>query len=115
MIAKKEISTNKQMLIIPTANVMSSEEKYELKNYFSRTNKEKLVGLLLINRFIGNESYYYSFIESLPKPEELDDYYHYSDSLKEEFTKRSIIKYNFADRRKDYETLIRKIPSNVQY
>lgn len=115
MRATREISTNKQMLIIPTANVMSSEENYQFKEYFSRSNREKLVGRLLIERFVGNESYYHSYIESLPKPEELADYYHFSESSKEELEKRSLIKYNWVDRRNDYETLIRRIPTNVKY
>lgn len=114
MRATNEISTNKQMLIIPTVNVMSSEEEYQFKSYFSRSSKEKLVGRLLIERFIGNESYYHAFIEALPKPEEIQDYYHYSDNNKEEFNKRSLIKYNWADRKNEYETLFRKIPTNVK-
>jgi hypothetical protein len=113
MRSTKEISTNRQMLIIPTANVMSSEENYQFKEYFSRSNRDKLVGRLLIERFVGNESYYHSYIETLPKPEDLQDFYHYSDNSKEEFEKRSLIKYNWADRRGDYETLIRRIPTNV--
>jgi hypothetical protein len=113
MRAKKEITTNKQMLIIPTANVMSSEEEYQFKGYFSRTTQEKLVGRLLIEKFLGSESYYYSYIESLPKDNELLDYDHYTDSNKEEFNRRSLIKYTYVDRKNEYETLIRKIPSNV--
>jgi hypothetical protein len=112
LIARKEISTNKQILIIPTSNVMSSEEEYQFKGYFSRSNKEKLVGRLLIERFLGNESYYFPFLESLAKPHQLIDYYHYSDKNKEELEKRSLIKYSWADRRNDYDTLIRRIPSN---
>ena len=66
MAATREISTNKQILIIPTSRIISSEENYQFKEYFSRSSKEKLVGRLLIERFIGNASYYYEFIESLP-------------------------------------------------
>lgn len=114
MIATKEISTNKQILILPTSRVISSEENYQFKEYFSRSTKEKLVGRLLIERFIGNASYYYEYIDSLPKPTDLVDYYHYQESAKEAFEKRSLIKYSWPDRRNDYETLIRKIPSNVK-
>jgi hypothetical protein len=113
MRARKEISTNKQMLIIATSSVMTSEEDYQFKEYFSKSNKEKLVGRLLIERFIGNSSYYYSYIESLPKEEHMQDYYHYSDSNKEELAKRSFIKYTWVDRKNDYENLIRKVPTNV--
>ncbi len=113
--ASKEITTNRQIMIIPTAKVISSEENYQFKEYFSRSNKEKLVGRLLIERFIGNASYYYEYIESLPKPDQLEDYYHYSDANKEELEKRSIIKYTWADRRNEYDTLITKIPSNVKF
>jgi hypothetical protein len=113
MIAVREISTNQQIMIIPTANVMSSEEDYQFIKYFSKSNKEKLVGRLLIERFLGNESYYHVFIESLPKPDELLDYYHYSDKLKQEFNRRSLIKYIWQDRRSDFEDLTRKIPYNV--
>ena len=111
MISRKEISTNKQILIIPTANVMSSEEQYQFKDYFSKNAKEKLVGRLLIERFIGQESFYYYFIESLPK--DLEDYYHFNEKNMEEFNKRSLIKYNLPDRKVDYEALMRKIPTNV--
>jgi hypothetical protein len=113
MTATHEISTNKQILILPTSRVMSSEENYQFKEYFSRSSKEKLVGRLLIERFIGNASYYYEFIETLPIAEELTDYYHYSDGNKEELEKRSLLKFSWSDRRNEYETLIRKIPSNV--
>jgi hypothetical protein len=114
LVATSEISTNKQILIIPTSRVISSEENYQFKEYFSRSNKEKLVGRLLIERFIGNASYYYEYIESLPKVNELTDYYHYSDANKEQLEKRSLLKYTWSDRRNEYETLIRKIPSNVK-
>jgi hypothetical protein len=67
----------------------------------------------LIERFIGNASYYYEFIESLPKSDDFTDYYHYTDENKEQFEKRSMVKYTWSDRRNEYETLIRKIPSNV--
>ncbi len=111
--AKKEINTNKQILIIPTRNIMSSEEKYQFEEYFSRSTKEKLVGRLLIERFIGNESYFYEFIENLPKPTELIDYYHYFELDISEFNLRNLINYNFQDRKADFNALITKIPSNV--
>ena len=113
MVATKEISTNKQILILPTSRIISSEENYQFKEYFSRSSKEKLVGRLLIERFIGNASYYYEYIDTLPKPSDLVDYYHYTDANKQELDKRSLIKFTWSDRRNDYETLIRKIPSNV--
>lgn len=114
LVATSEISTNKQILIIPTSRVISSEENYQFKEYFSRSNKEKLVGRLLIERFIGNASYYYEYIETLPSISELTDYYHYSDYDKEQLEKRSLQKFTWSDRRNEYETLIRKIPSNVK-
>ena len=111
--AKKEINTNKQILIIPTRNIMSSEENYQFVEYFSRNVKEKLVGRLLIERFIGNESYFYEYIENLPKPYDLYDFYHYSEADKEELNRRNLVKYSFKDRKADFNTLITKIPSNV--
>jgi hypothetical protein len=113
MIAKKEISTNKQIIIIPTANTMSSEEKYQFKEYFSKNSKQKLIGRLLIERFIGQESYYFDYIESLPK--DLEDYYHYTEGNKEQLNKRSLINFTFNDRKADYEALMSKIPTNVKY
>ena len=113
MTATKEISTNKQILILPTSKVISSEENYQFKEYFSRSNKERLVGRLLIERFIGDASYYYEYINTLEKPSELMDYYSYSEESREQLEKRSLIKYSWTDRRNEYETLIRKIPSNV--
>jgi len=111
--ARKEINTNKQILIIPTRNIMSSEEKYQFEEYFSRSNKEKLVGRLLIERFIGNESYFYELIENLPKPHELFDFYHYSDEERSELDRRNLVNYQFKDRKADFNALITKIPSNV--
>lgn len=115
MKATTEISTNTQLLIISTGSVMSSEEDYQFKEYFSRSKKEILVGRLLIERFLGNSSYYHSYIETLPKPEEIKDYHHYSETMKEEFNKRSIIKYDWEDRKSNYESLFRKIPTNVSH
>ena len=100
-------------MIIPTKNILSSEEDYQFKQYFSKSHKEKLIGRLLIERFLGNESLFYNFIEDLPKTEEINDYYHFSDEHKTEFTRRSMVNHNFSDRKSEYESLIRKIPSNV--
>ncbi len=101
-------------MIIPTSRIISSEENYQFKEYFSRSSKEKLVGRLLIERFIGNASFCYEFIESLPKSDDFIDYYPYTDENKLEFEKRSMVKYIWSDWRNEYETLIRKIPSNVK-
>jgi hypothetical protein len=108
MIAKREITTNKQILIIPSRNVMTSEATYQFKEFFSKNNKEKLVGRLLIEKFIGNESYFFEFIENLKKPEQLLDYYHYTQGNRNNFQKRSLIQYKFADRKIDYDSLISK-------
>jgi hypothetical protein len=111
--AIREINTNTQILIIPTANVMSSEEKYQFSDYFNKNSKEKLVGRLLIERFIGTESFYYKFIESLPQSDKLEDWYHFSESNREEFNKRSLVKYTFTDRKADFDALMTKVPPNV--
>ena len=86
MTSLKEISTNKQLLIIPTTNIMSSEEDYQFKNYFSKNSKEKLIGRLLIEKFVASDSYFNIFIDSLPKIEELTDMYHYGQMLVKENT-----------------------------
>jgi len=111
--AKREINTNKQILIIPTRNIMSSEEKYQFEEYFGRSTKEKLIGRLLIERFIGEESFFHEYIERLQKPSDLIDYYHYNDHNKKELNRRNLIKYSFSDRKAEYDALITKIPSNV--
>lgn len=111
--ATREISTNSQIFIISTANIMSSEEEYQFKDFFSKNDKEKLAGRLLIERFLGNNSYYYEYLNSLPKPNELEDYYHFTEYNKEELKKRSLISYNWNDRKEEYEALNRKIPTNV--
>jgi len=113
MVAVREISTNKQLLIIPTTNIMSSEEDYQFKNYFSKNSKEKLIGRLLIEKFVSGDSYFNVFIESLPKIEELTDMYHYSQNHKDEFEKRSLVSFTLKDRRLEYDNLVRKIPLNV--
>jgi len=113
MISLKEISTNKQLLIIPTTNIMSSEEDYQFKNYFSKNSKEKLIGRLLIEKFVASDSYFNVFIDSLPKIEELTDMYHYNQKHTEELKKRSLISFTLKDRREEYDNLVRKIPLNV--
>lgn len=113
IMAIREISPSKQIMIIPIKNVISSEEEYQFNQYFSRSSKEKLIGRLLIEKFLGNESIYNSFIEDLPKPNQLLDYYHYDDETKKEFERRSLVKYIYVDRKSEYDSLIRKIPSNV--
>jgi hypothetical protein len=113
--AIREINTSTQLLIIPTANVMSSEEKYKFSDYFNKDSKEMLVGRLLIERFIGTESFYFKFIESLPQPEELIDYYHYSADNIEEFNRRNLVKYSFIDRKGNFEALMKKVPAGVKY
>ena len=113
--AIREINTSTQLLIIPTANVMSSEEKYKFSDYFNKNSKEMLVGRLLIERFIGTESFYFKFIESLPQPEELIDYYHYNELNIDEFNRRNLVKYSFVDRKADYESLVARVPAGVRY
>ena len=113
MMSLKEISTNKQLLIIPTTNIMSSEEDYQFKNYFSKNSKEKLIGRLLIEKFVASDSYFNVFIDSLPKIEELTDMYHYNEGHTDELKKRSLISFTLIDRREEYDNLVRKIPLNV--
>ena len=113
MVSLKEISTNKQLLIIPTTNIMSSEEDYQFKNYFSKNSKEKLIGRLLIEKFVASDSYFNVFIDSLPKIEELTDMYHYNEGHTDELKKRSLISFTLKDRREEYDNLVRKIPLNV--
>lgn len=108
--AYKEISSNKQILIIPTVHTISSNEDYQFKEYFSRTSKEMLIGRILIERFIGSESFFAEYIGSLPSS--FNDYYHMDEAHKSELHKRSINKHVFEDRKEAYESLIRKIPSS---
>lgn len=115
MVAVREISTNKQLLIIPTTNIMSSEEDYQFKNYFSKNSKEKLIGRLLIEKFVAGDSYFNVFIESLPKIEDLTDMYHYSQNHKDELEKRSLVSFTLKNRRLEYDELVRKIPLNVRF
>ena len=113
MMARKEITTNKQILIIPSRNVMTSEANYQFKEFFSKNNKEKLVGRLLIEKFIGSESYFSEFIDNLKKPELLLDYYHYTQNNKFNFQRRSLIQFKFSDRKSEYDSLISR--SKVPY
>lgn len=115
MIAKKEITTNKQILIIPSRNVMTSEANYQFKEFFSKNNKEKLVGRLLIEKFIGNESYFFDFVENLQKSEQLLDYYHYTQNNKNNFQKRSIIQYKFSDRKSEYDSLMSRSKVKIYF
>jgi len=109
IISSREISYNKQILIIPTAYTISSNENYQFKNYFSRNTKEMLIGRLLVEKFIGEESFFFEFISSLPK---IHDFYHFSEKEKEEFFKRSLNSHNFSSRKENFENLIKKIPSS---
>lgn len=110
--ANKEITINDQILIIPTINTISSTEDYQFKEYFSRSSKEMLIGRLLIERFIGKDSFFNDFLNTFPGPQEINDYYHYSDYHKLELNKRSINKHSFENRKDNYESLITKIPSS---
>ncbi len=93
---------------------MSSEEDYQFKNYFSKDSKEKLIGRLLIEKFVAGDSYFSVFIESLPKIDELSDMHHYSQNHKNELEKRSLVSFTLKDRRVEYDNLVRKIPLNVR-
>lgn len=110
IISSREITYNKQILIIPTAYTISSNENYQFKEYFSKNTKESLIGRLLVEKFIGEESYFNEFISSLPKLHH--DFYHFSEKEKEEFLKRSLNSHNFNLRKENYENLIKKIPSS---
>ena len=111
--ATTEIQTNEQILIIPVTKVISSVEPYQFEEFFSKNQKEKLIGRLLIEKFIGQNSTQYNFIESLPSSTELTDYYHFSEDDQKEFIKRVYHSSNsFENRKEQYESLIKKIPSN---
>lgn len=91
---------------------MTSEVDYQFKEFFSKNNREKLVGRLLIEKFIGNESYFYDFIENLKRPENLLDFHHFTQNNKVNFLRRSLIQYKFPDRKSEYDSLISKSKVN---
>lgn len=108
-----EIQTNEQILIIPLTKVISSAEPYQFEEFFNRNQREKLIGRLLIEKFIGQNSTQHQYIESLPSPGELTDYYHYSEENIKELNRRVYFtKGTFENRKEQYESLIKKIPSN---
>ena len=107
-----EIQTNEQILIIPLTKVISSAEPYQFEEFFNRNQREKLIGRLLIEKFIGQNSTQHQYIESLPSPGELTDYYHYSEENIKELNRRVYFtKGTFENRKEQYESLIKKIPS----
>lgn len=108
--AFKEITSNKQILIIPTMNSISSEEKYNFKEYFSKSTKDMLIGRLLVERFVGEESFFSDYLNSLPTT--FSDYYHFDEKEQEEFQRRSLNVHSFENRRSNFDNLIRKIPSS---
>lgn len=111
LISSEEITVNKQMLIIPTTNTISSEENFQFEEYFNRSAKERLIGRLLLEKTLDKDSVFYDFISSLPK--EFNDYYHFSSNHIDDFDKRSLNKHSFENRQESFDTLVRKIPSNT--
>ncbi len=108
----KEVSFNKQLFIIPIANTISSVEEYQFKEYFSRSNKDMLIGRLLVERFLGEESLFNDVITSLDGNYSINDYFTYDDKEIAELSKRSLNKHVFENRKANYENLLKKIPSS---
>lgn len=112
-----DIQTNQQIAIIPLNRVMSSSEPYQFEEFFNRNHKEKLIGRLLIEKFIGVNSTYYHFIKSLPSSEDLTDYNHFTESQIKEFNNRIFINNNNYTKqnqqlKNEYQQILQKIPSN---
>ena len=85
--ALREITSNKQILIIPTMNSISSEEQYNFKEYFSNSTKDMLIGRLLVERFVGEESFFFEYLSSLPLT--FSDYYHFDEKEQDEFQRQA--------------------------
>ena len=111
LLSNDEITVNKQILIIPTVNIISSEENYQFEEYFSRTTREKLIGRILLEKTLGKDSTFHEFIMTLPK--DFDDFNHFNAAHKEQVEKRMFVSFNNEDKKELYETLVRKIPSNT--
>ena len=54
------------------------EHDYFLKDYFNANERTKLIGKLLVERMLGESSEYYHYINSLPQPDLINDYHHFS-------------------------------------
>lgn len=113
LIAKDEITVNQQIIIIPTSNTISSVEKYQFEEYFNKSQRERLIGRLLLEKTLGSKSYFYEFVNTFSVNNKCLNYNHFNDSQKDELTKRSINSHEFKNVNQEFETLLRKIPSNV--
>lgn len=113
LLAKDEITVNQQMIIIPTSNTISSTEKYQFEEYFNKSQRERLIGRLLLEKTLGSKSFFYEYVNTFPSISKCLDYNHFNDNYIEELNKRSINNHEFKNIKQEFESLLRKIPSNV--
>lgn len=113
-IAFRDLYRKDLIFSIPLNLTLHPLEDYPFKEYFNISTKDTLIGRLIIEKILGNESSFYPWLESLPKPFEMKDLYHFSSSELQDFLNRSYEEFIYLKSRKEKFFKIRKnIPLDV--
>ena len=99
---------------IPLNNTLHPLEDYPFKEYFNLSTKDTLIGRLIIEKILGNESMLSTWIESLPNSNELNDLYHFSAADLQDFLSRSYEDFfNLKARKEKFLKIRKNLPLEV--
>lgn len=107
-VALRDLYKKDLIFSIPLNNTLHPLEDYPFKEYFNISTKDTLIGRIIIEKVLGNESFLYPWIESLPEPSDLKDLFHFSTSELQDFLSRSYEEFAYLKVRKEKYLKIRK-------
>ena len=112
--ASRDLYRKELIFSIPLNNTLHPLEDYPFKEYFNLSSKDTLIGRLIIEKILGNESSLYFWMESLPKPNEMNDLYHFSSIELQDFLSRSYEEFtNLKNRKEKYLKIRKNLPQEV--
>jgi len=106
--ASRDLYRKDLIFSIPLNNTLHPLEDYAFKEFFNFSSKDTLIGRLIIEKLLSNESSLFAWLDSLKKPEEMLDLYHFSEKDLEDFQKRSFEDFSYLKVRKEKYLKIRK-------
>jgi hypothetical protein len=101
------------ILSIPLSLTIHSLEDFIYKEYFNITEKQTLIGRLLIEKTLGEESSFYPWVTNMHGANEMEDFYHLSEAELKQLNRRSFEEFSLSERRQAFVKLRRNIPSEI--
>ena len=106
--ATRDIYRKDLIFSIPLNATLHPLEDYAFKEFFNISSKDTLIGRLIIERLLSNVSSLFPWLETLPKPKDMTDLFHFNDRDLGEFLSRSFEDFPYLKSRKEKFLKIRK-------